>query len=157
MGVRTANVQPGNIGETLEKLAATIHGRREASPETSYTAKLLTEVEDELLKKLAEESSDHDRDGYTAGEEYVADTDPCDAGSRFMIRAIDPSPPALRLGVPSAAGRLYTVERREAPGGGDWRPVPPWIDVPGTGAMLWLPATNGLPAGFFRARVRLAD
>jgi hypothetical protein len=106
---------------------------------------------------LAEESSDHDRDGYTAGEEYVADTDPCDAGSRFMIRAIDPSPPALRLGVPSAAGRLYTVERREAPGGGDWRPVQPWIDVPGTGAMLWLPATNGLPAGFFRARVRLAD
>ena len=29
--------------------------------------------------------------------------------------------------------------------------------LPGTGAMLWLPATNGLPSGFFRARVRLAD
>lgn len=77
MGVRTANVQPGNIGETLEKLAATIHGRREASPETSYTAKLLTEVEDELLKKLAEESSeiimaakdnDHDHIRYEMGD-----------------------------------------------------------------------------------------
>lgn len=77
MGVRTVNVQPGNIGETLEKLAATIHGRREASPETSYTAKLLTEVEDELLKKLAEESSevimaakdnDHDHIRYEMGD-----------------------------------------------------------------------------------------
>ena len=46
MGVRTANVQPGDIGETLESLAVTILGR------------LLTDVEDELLKKLAEESSE---------------------------------------------------------------------------------------------------
>ena len=77
MGVRTANVQPGDIGETLIDLAATIHGRRSASPETSYTAKLLTEVEDELLKKLAEESSevimackdkDHDHIRYEAGD-----------------------------------------------------------------------------------------
>ena len=77
MGVRTANVQPGNIGETLESLAATIHGRRAASPEESYTAKLLTDVEDELLKKLAEESSevimackdnDHDHIRYEAAD-----------------------------------------------------------------------------------------
>ena len=54
MGVRTANVQPGNIGETLESLAATIRGRRGADPAESYTARLLTDVEDELLKKLAE-------------------------------------------------------------------------------------------------------
>ena len=77
MGVRTANVQPGDIGETLESLAATIRGRRVASPETSYTARLLTDVEDELLKKLAEESSevimackddDHDHIRYEAGD-----------------------------------------------------------------------------------------
>ena len=77
MGVRTANVQPGDIGETLTSLAATIHGRRTASPETSYTAKLLTDVEDELLKKLAEESSevimackdnDHDHIRYEAAD-----------------------------------------------------------------------------------------
>ena len=77
MGVRTANVQPGDIGETLTSLAETIHGRREASPETSYTAKLRTEVEDELLKKLAEESSevimackdnDHDYIRYECGD-----------------------------------------------------------------------------------------
>ena len=77
MGVRTANVQPGSIGETLESLVATIHGRRDASPEESYTARLLTDVEDERLKKLAEESSevimaakdnDHDHIRYEAGD-----------------------------------------------------------------------------------------
>lgn len=77
MGVRTANVQDGNIGQTLEGLAATIHGRREASTEESYTARLLTDVEDELLKKIAEEASevimackdnDHDHIRYEAGD-----------------------------------------------------------------------------------------
>ena len=68
MGVRTANVQPGNIGETIEGLASTIH---------AYTARLLTDVEDELLKKSAEEASevimackdnDHDHIRYEAGD-----------------------------------------------------------------------------------------
>ncbi|MFR4568610.1 MAG: phosphoribosyl-ATP diphosphatase [Collinsella stercoris] len=77
MGVRTANVQPGNIGEALEGLAATIHARRDVSPQESYTARLLTDVEDELLKKLAEEASeiimackdrDHDHIRYEAGD-----------------------------------------------------------------------------------------
>ena len=58
MGVRTANVQDGNIGETLTGLAEVIHGRREASPEQSYTARLLQGEEDELLKKIAEEAGE---------------------------------------------------------------------------------------------------
>ena len=58
MGVRTANVQDGNIGETLTGLAEVIQGRREASPEQSYTARLLQGEEDELLKKIAEEASE---------------------------------------------------------------------------------------------------
>ena len=60
MGVRTANVKDGNIGETLEGLAAVIHERAtSASPEESYTACLLTpEKGDKLLSKLAEESSE---------------------------------------------------------------------------------------------------
>ena len=77
MGVRTANVKDGDIGRTLTGLAEVIHSRREASPETSYTARLLTDVEDELLKKLAEESSevimackdnDHDHIRYEAAD-----------------------------------------------------------------------------------------
>lgn len=77
MGVRTANVQDGNIGQTMEGLVATIHGRREASPETSYTAKLLQGEEDSLLKKVIEEAgevvmackdNDHDHIRYEAGD-----------------------------------------------------------------------------------------
>ena len=63
MGVRTANVQDGNIGETLTGLAEVIHGRREASPEQSYTARLLQGEEDELLKKIAEERGHHGLQG----------------------------------------------------------------------------------------------
>ena len=76
-GSQNCNVQPGNIGETLEGLAVTIHARRDVSPQESYTARLLTDVEDELLKKLAEEASeiimackdrDHDHIRYEAGD-----------------------------------------------------------------------------------------
>ncbi len=77
MGERTANVQPGNIGETVTGLAAVIHGRRDASPEESYTARLLAGPEDKLLKKVAEEAvevvmackdNDHDHIRYEAAD-----------------------------------------------------------------------------------------
>ncbi len=56
MGYKTEGVTDGKIGQTLESLAATIHQRREASPETSYTAKLLTGDEEKLQKKVGEEA-----------------------------------------------------------------------------------------------------
>jgi phosphoribosyl-ATP pyrophosphohydrolase len=77
MGVRTANVVDGDIGETLSSLSATIHGRWDHDPEESYTARLLGGEEDELLKKLAEEASevimackddDHDHIRYEAAD-----------------------------------------------------------------------------------------
>lgn len=77
MGERTANVVPGDIGVTMRGLAEVIHGRREASPETSYTARLLTGPEDKLLKKVAEEATevvmackddDHDHIRYEAAD-----------------------------------------------------------------------------------------
>ena len=77
MGERTANVQPGNIGETITGLAQVIHDRRNASPEESYTAKLLQAHEDKPLKKVVEEAlevvmackdNDHDHIRYEAGD-----------------------------------------------------------------------------------------
>ncbi len=77
MGERTANVVPGDIGVTMKGLAEVIHGRREASPETSYTARLLAGPEDKLLKKVAEEATevvmackddDHDHIRYEAAD-----------------------------------------------------------------------------------------
>lgn len=77
MGERTANVVPGDIGVTMKGLVEVVHGRREASPETSYTALLLTGPEDKLLKKVAEEATevvmackddDHDHIRYEAAD-----------------------------------------------------------------------------------------
>lgn len=77
MGERTAGVRDGDIGETIEGLARVIHGRRDASPESSYTARLLQGKEDGLLKKVAEEATevvmackdrDHDHIRYEAAD-----------------------------------------------------------------------------------------
>ena len=77
MGERTEGVRDGSIGETLEGLARVIAERRGASPDSSYTARLLQGKEDALLKKLAEEASevimackdrDHDHIRYEAAD-----------------------------------------------------------------------------------------
>lgn len=77
MGERTANVTPGDIGETMRGLAAVIHGRWDADPEQSYTARLLNGKEDSLLKKVSEEAcevvmackdGDHDHIRYEAAD-----------------------------------------------------------------------------------------
>ena len=59
---------PG-LGRELAELYDVLESRRDASPEESYTAKLLSGPEGSLLKKIAEESGevimaakDHDRD-----------------------------------------------------------------------------------------------
>ena len=77
MGERTANVQPGDIGETITGLAQVIAGRRDANPEESYTARLLQGPEDYGLKKVCEEAvevalackdNDHDHIRYEAAD-----------------------------------------------------------------------------------------
>lgn len=77
MGERTANVQDGNLGETVNKLAAIICGRRAADPEASYTKRLLDGPEDKPLKKLVEEAcevtlackdADHDHIRYECAD-----------------------------------------------------------------------------------------
>lgn len=46
------------LGDVLDELFAVIDSRRDADPETSYTARLLGGSEDGLLKKIAEESGE---------------------------------------------------------------------------------------------------
>jgi phosphoribosyl-ATP pyrophosphohydrolase len=69
MGERTENVVDANLGETLSELAAVVRKRRSADPKESYTARLLSEPEDTLYKKVVEEAAelvlaakDHDHD-----------------------------------------------------------------------------------------------
>ncbi|MBQ9058676.1 MAG: phosphoribosyl-ATP diphosphatase [Atopobiaceae bacterium] len=77
MGERTEHVADGDIGTTLSSLATTIHNRRDARPEESYTKRLLDGNSDKLLSKLAEETSeiimackdnDHDHIRYEMGD-----------------------------------------------------------------------------------------
>ena len=77
MGERTAHVEDGDIGATLTGLARIIHGRRDAAPDASYTARLLQGGEDNLLKKVTEEATevalackdrDHDHIRYEAAD-----------------------------------------------------------------------------------------
>lgn len=77
MGERTANVQDGDLGATLRSLGETLHGRWDADPTASYTARLLQGKPDKLLSKLAEEAAevimackdeDHDHIRYEAGD-----------------------------------------------------------------------------------------
>lgn len=49
---------PSRLGEALDELWAVIESRRDADPTESYTARLLTGEEDQLLKKVAEESGE---------------------------------------------------------------------------------------------------
>lgn len=77
MGERTQNVQPEDMGTTLERLAATIHERSTSDASLSYTARLLQDKEDTCLKKLIEEAcevtlackdNDHDHIRYEMGD-----------------------------------------------------------------------------------------
>jgi phosphoribosyl-ATP pyrophosphohydrolase len=77
MGERTANVVPGDLGQTVNHLCAIIASRRDASPEQSYTKRLLDGPEDKPLKKLVEEAcevtlackdEDHDHIRYECGD-----------------------------------------------------------------------------------------
>ncbi|MDR1422107.1 MAG: phosphoribosyl-ATP diphosphatase [Coriobacteriales bacterium] len=77
MGERTAGVQDGDLGVTLNTLTAIIAERRSADVRESYTARLLLGDEDHLYKKLVEEAtelvlaakdSDHDHIRYEAAD-----------------------------------------------------------------------------------------
>jgi phosphoribosyl-ATP pyrophosphohydrolase len=46
------------LSEVLASLWSTIEQRRDADPEGSYTARLLTGPEDKLLKKIGEEATE---------------------------------------------------------------------------------------------------
>jgi phosphoribosyl-ATP pyrophosphohydrolase len=44
--------------EILQRLTETLEARKQASPESSYVAKLFSKGEDAILKKIAEESTE---------------------------------------------------------------------------------------------------
>jgi hypothetical protein len=102
---------------------------------------------------------DQDGDHLNNWQEWVADTNPTNALSRFRILGMSNGPP-VSLWFPSAIGRLYTLFAATnldglVPGGEVWTTVPGQIDVPGTGGMAVLRDTNAAPMQFYRVSVRM--
>lgn len=50
--------RPSRIGEVLDALYATLEARKDADPESSYTARLLAAPPDKLLGKVGEEATE---------------------------------------------------------------------------------------------------
>lgn len=72
----------------------------------------------------AAEASNTDGDPFTAGQEYVADTDPTNPASFFQILEIDSGPPAVVTFEPGSSARIYTFQFTEDLVGGAWSNVP---------------------------------
>lgn len=50
-------MKPG-LAQTLERIAALIEERKQADPQNSYVARLLSQGEDSVLKKIGEEATE---------------------------------------------------------------------------------------------------
>ncbi len=92
--------------------------------------------------------ADDDEDGYSAWEEYVADTDPTDSGDYFRISSAPAVPPAIAY-FTSSTGRLYSLAACYD------LLVGVWSNVPGAGPRLGLGGgdsledTNVPPSGWY--------
>jgi hypothetical protein len=97
---------------------------------------------------------------FTAGEEYIADTDPNDPADYFRILAIDPGPPPVITFRPGSTNRLYTLHAIDDLVSGIWINVPSAGPLAGQGEgpsrQDTLTDENDPPTGpFYRVTVEL--
>jgi hypothetical protein len=96
---------------------------------------------------------DSDSDGMDNYSEYVAMTDPFDAGSLFGIDDIEYVGPGVDIYFTSHYARMYELLFRTNLIEGSWVEV--MSDVSGTGGSMTLSHTNALPKGFYRVGIEL--
>lgn len=103
----------------------------------------------------ANAAMDADNDGASNLAEFVADTRPTEAGSRFRVQAIIAQGSGYALSFASSTHCTYTLQRTSNMAAGSWTDVPARIDIPGTGGdqILTDPAPPPAP-GFYRLSVR---
>jgi sugar lactone lactonase YvrE len=101
------------------------------------------------------ETKDTDGDGLFAWQEYVADTDPTNAASRFAITSMSNSPPPCVF-FNASTGRLYTLFAATNLASGVWSAVPGAGPRLGAGGTDTLRDTNRPPSGsFYKLKVEL--
>ncbi|MBN2560047.1 MAG: VCBS repeat-containing protein [Phycisphaerae bacterium] len=101
------------------------------------------------------EADDTDEDTFTAGDEYVADTDPTDSNSYFRVTGMTHDSP-VTIYFDSSTGRLYTMQGATDLVDGTWTNVPgagPRAGADGGDSML---DANEPPRGpFYRMEVQV--
>jgi hypothetical protein len=92
--------------------------------------------------------ADDDEDGYATWEEFIADTDPTDAGEYFRIATAPAIPPAIAF-FTSSTGRLYSLVACHDLLVGAWSNVPGAGPRRGLGGADSLTDTNDPPVGWY--------
>jgi uncharacterized repeat protein (TIGR02543 family) len=101
------------------------------------------------------EQGDTDNDTFKAWQEFIADTNPTNAMSRFRIVGIEPGPPVKVTFDPGSTGRVYTLQCIADLAEGRWTNVPNQGPRPGAGGVDTMVDTNAIPARFYRVEVRM--
>lgn len=99
-------------------------------------------------------ADDSDLDGFNNAGEYVADTIPTNALSRFRIETISAVPSAM-VSFASSTNRQYTLFSCADLIGEVWTNVPGQQDLRATGEVTELKDTNAAPGKFYRIGVRV--
>lgn len=98
-------------------------------------------------------AADSDADGALDVHEFIADTDPQNSSSRFLLD-VEPreTEDTVLLSVPSSAARRYLMQYSTNLLTGTWRDVAP--ETAGNGGVLSVSWSNTLPGVYYRAKVR---
>ncbi len=95
-----------------------------------------------------------DLDPFNTFEEWLADTDPTNADSRFQIVSITKHSPAM-ISFPSSIHRTYTLLRTTTLQPPNWTVVPGQEAIPGNGGVLTLSDVEEGAAQYYRIEVNL--
>jgi len=105
------------------------------------------------LDLLVDDStSDHDSDGYSNGDEYVAGTAPNDASDRFTLTNQTHTGAAFQVVLPGKAGRVYSLGRKLNLTDPAWTPVDN-EPVLGSDTSVMLEDTSSFDKAFYRVEV----
>ena len=131
----------------LDAWSATVAG---LSDDTD--ADLASDLDEVKLYDTDPANPDTDGDRMPDGHEVVAGTDPNSATSAFVL-LLQASGPKVQF--QTVAGRLYTLQYRDALSSGDWQDVsdPAFVSRPGDGAVATYTETEDAGTRYYRALV----
>ena len=154
-----ASISSGGLAtasNVYQNAAATVRADYQAKSGTLLLTVLNVGIDDfGLNNPNAGPSADPDVDGVANLQEYVADTNPTNAASRFQIQSIS-NAAAFAVRFPSSAARVYTLYSTTNLTSGVWTNFPSRTDIPGSGGVDALsdPSSAGTQR-FYRVGVRV--